>query len=173
MPGIDHVAVTVAEPVSSAAFDDAPFGAEIDAAHVIEGKTLVRRLALGGAVLGIRPRGGGVGPVARRPSVGAADIGLRCSEPVRGRLAWLAQRRIEVSAGPTPRETADCRASRSLFLAISPQSRSNGRSHTQDDDHDVLKIPRRPVSDRAMNDIRAAAHRSPPAGLRRRGQGRA
>jgi catechol 2,3-dioxygenase-like lactoylglutathione lyase family enzyme len=114
--GIDHVAITVADLEASAAFYDDVFGAETVAEHAMDGKTLVRQLAIGGAVLSIHQQGNGVDLVAGRPVVGAGDICFRCSGEMSGVLELLRRKNIKVLEGPTPRQTADRQASHSVFF---------------------------------------------------------
>jgi catechol 2,3-dioxygenase-like lactoylglutathione lyase family enzyme len=114
--GIDHVAVTVSNLAASVNFYDDLFGAEVVAEHVVDGKTLVRQLAIGGAVLSIHQEGNGVSLVAKHPTVGAGDICLRCSGPMSDVLELLRRKNIGVLEGPTPRRTADRQASHSVFF---------------------------------------------------------
>lgn len=109
--GIDHVAITVVDLAASTAFYDELVGTETVAEYVVDGKTLVRQLAMGGAVLSIHQEGNGFDLVARRPTVGAGDICLRSGGPMSGLLDLLKRKNIDVIEGPTPRRTADRQSS--------------------------------------------------------------
>jgi catechol 2,3-dioxygenase-like lactoylglutathione lyase family enzyme len=114
--GIDHVAITVTDLATSCAFYDNLFGSEIVAEHAVEGDVLVHQLAIGGAVLSIHQLGNGVDLVAKRPTVGAADICLRWSGPIGEVLALLKEKNIDILEGPVARTTADRLASQSVFF---------------------------------------------------------
>jgi hypothetical protein len=66
--------VTLRRP---AAFYDRLFGVRVHLDYAPDGKSLVRQIAMGGALLSIHQAGNGLELAARRPTVGGADICLR------------------------------------------------------------------------------------------------
>ena len=113
---IDHVAITADDLVATYTFYNELFGAEVVAEHVVEGKLLVRQIALGGAVLSIHQRGNNVKLVAKRPTPGAADICFRWAGTIGEALELLKSKHIAVLEGPTPRRTADLTPGESIFF---------------------------------------------------------
>jgi catechol 2,3-dioxygenase-like lactoylglutathione lyase family enzyme len=75
--GIDHVAFAARDLEATCAFYDRLFGARIHLDYAPAGKSLVSQIALGGALLSIHQADNGLDLVARRPTVGGADICLR------------------------------------------------------------------------------------------------
>jgi catechol 2,3-dioxygenase-like lactoylglutathione lyase family enzyme len=114
--GIDHVAMTVNDLQATCVFYDDLFGAEVVAEHVIDGKVLVRQLALGGAVLSVHQCGNGVALVAKCPTVGAADLCFRWSGSMAELLERLQRKGIAIIDGPSARTTADRLPSHSIFF---------------------------------------------------------
>lgn len=114
--GIDHVAITVSDMEASCAFYRDLLGARPVNEYAPDGKVLVRQIAMGGAQFSIYQAGNGVSLVARRPTIGAADICLRWGGDIEGAVALLHERGIEVIEGPTPRRAADGSPSRSVFF---------------------------------------------------------
>jgi catechol 2,3-dioxygenase-like lactoylglutathione lyase family enzyme len=114
--GIDHVAITVADLEATCAFYTNLFGADVVAEYAPGGQTLVRQLAIGGAVLSVHQRGNGVGLVAKRPTAGAADICLRWKGPIDDAVQLLESNDLAVLAGPTARTTADRKPGHSVFF---------------------------------------------------------
>ncbi|WP_306717059.1 VOC family protein [Burkholderia dolosa] len=114
--GIDHVAITVTDLAASCAFYDALFGTEVVAEHVVNGRVLVRQLAIGGAVVSVHQAGNGVDLVAARPTVGAADICLRWTGTVCDLVGLLDAKNVDILEGPVPRMTADRRPGQSVFF---------------------------------------------------------
>jgi hypothetical protein len=90
------------------------FGAQHVAEYAPNGKVAVRQIALGGAVLSVHQAGNGLDLVARRPTVGAADVCLRWSGSIESAASLLHERGIEIIEGPTPRRTAACQASQCI-----------------------------------------------------------
>jgi catechol 2,3-dioxygenase-like lactoylglutathione lyase family enzyme len=82
--GIDHVAVTAHDLEATCAFHERLFGARTRLDYAPDGKSLVRNIALGGALLSIHQAGNGLELVARQPTVGGADICLRWSGTIEG-----------------------------------------------------------------------------------------
>lgn len=114
--GIDHVAITVEDLEATCSFFDRLFGAKTHVEYVSDGKPLVRQIALGGAVLSIHQAGNGVKLVAKRPTVGAADICLRWQGGIGSAVALLREHGITIVEGPAPRKTADGLPSQSVYF---------------------------------------------------------
>ncbi len=113
---IDHVAFAAADLEATCAFYDRLFGARTHLDHAPNGKSLVRQIALGGALLSIHQAGNGHQLVARQPTVGGADICLRWSGTVDSAAELLRQHAIPIVAGPAKRQTADGRAAQSIYF---------------------------------------------------------
>jgi len=105
--GIDHVAFAARDLEETCAFDDRLFGARTHFDYRPDGKSLVRQIAIGGALLSIHQAGNGLDLVARHPAVGGADICLRWSGSIETAVALLSGHGIAVVDGPSPRRTAD------------------------------------------------------------------
>jgi catechol 2,3-dioxygenase-like lactoylglutathione lyase family enzyme len=104
--GIDHIAFAAADLETTCAFYDKLFGARTHLDYAPNGKTLVRQIALGGALLSIHQAGNGLELVARQPTVGGADICLRWSGDIESAADLLREHGIPVIDGPSPRRTA-------------------------------------------------------------------
>jgi catechol 2,3-dioxygenase-like lactoylglutathione lyase family enzyme len=114
--GIDHIAFVARDLEATCAFYDQLFGARVHLDYAPEGKSLVRQIALGGALLSIHQAGNGLDLVAKHPTVGGADICLRWSGSVDSAAELLHQHEIPIVDGPSPRRTADGLASRSVYF---------------------------------------------------------
>jgi catechol 2,3-dioxygenase-like lactoylglutathione lyase family enzyme len=114
--GIDHVAITVADVDASCAFYRDLFDAQTVVEYAPSGKVLVRQIALGGAVLSVHQSGNGIALVAKRPTVGAADICFRWDGSIGSAVSLLREHGIEIVEGPTPRRTADRLPSQSVYF---------------------------------------------------------
>jgi catechol 2,3-dioxygenase-like lactoylglutathione lyase family enzyme len=114
--GIDHVAIAAADLEASCHFYRTLFGARQLAECEPNGKVAVRQIALGGAVLSVHQAGNGLDLVARRPTVGAADICQRWSGSIESAASLLHECGIEIIEGPTPRRTADGLPSQSVYF---------------------------------------------------------
>jgi catechol 2,3-dioxygenase-like lactoylglutathione lyase family enzyme len=77
--GIDQVAFGAADLEATCAFYDRLFGARTHLDYAPNGRSLVRQIAVGGALLSIHHAGNGLELVARHPTVGGADLCLRRS----------------------------------------------------------------------------------------------
>jgi catechol 2,3-dioxygenase-like lactoylglutathione lyase family enzyme len=77
--GVDHVVFAAADLRATCAFYDRLFGARTHLDYAPDGRSLVRQIALGGALLSVHQEGNGLELVARRPTVGGADLCLRWS----------------------------------------------------------------------------------------------
>jgi catechol 2,3-dioxygenase-like lactoylglutathione lyase family enzyme len=105
--GIDHIAFAAADLEATCAFYDRLFGARTHRDYAPEGKSLVRQIALGGALLSIHQAGNGLALVARQPTVGGADICLRWAGTIESAMELLRTHGIAVIEGPSRRRTAD------------------------------------------------------------------
>jgi catechol 2,3-dioxygenase-like lactoylglutathione lyase family enzyme len=114
--GIDHVAFAARDLEATCAFYDRLFGARTHFDYAPEGKSLVRQITLGGALLSIHQAGNGLDLVAKHPTVGGADICLRWSGSVDSAAELLRQHGISVVDGPSPRRTVDGLASHSVYF---------------------------------------------------------
>ena len=111
--GFDHVAVTVADMETTCRWYGELFGAQPVEEHAVAGRVLVRQIAIGGALLSVHQSGNGVELVAKRPTVGAADICLRWDGAIESAVALLREHGIEIIEGPTPvAQPTACQAAR-------------------------------------------------------------
>lgn len=114
--GIDHIAFAAHDLEATCAFYDRLFGARTHLDHAPEGKSLVRQIALGGALLSIHQAGNGLELVARHPTVGGADICLRWSGSIESAADLLREHAITIIDGPSRRRTADGLAAHSVYF---------------------------------------------------------
>ncbi len=114
--GIDHVAFAAADLEATCAFYDRLFGARTHLDYAPNGKSLVRQIALGGALLSIHQAGNGHQLVARQPTVGGADICLRWSGSVESAADLLRAHQITIIDGPSRRRTADGLPALSIYF---------------------------------------------------------
>jgi catechol 2,3-dioxygenase-like lactoylglutathione lyase family enzyme len=114
--GIDHIAFAAADLEATCAFYDRLFGARTHLDYAPDGKSLVRQIALGGALLSIHQAGNGHTLVARHPTVGSADICLRWAGTVETAMELLRTHGIAIIDGPSRRRTADGLASLSVYF---------------------------------------------------------
>ena len=105
--GIDHVAFAAQDLEATCAFYDKLFGARTHLNYAPDGKSQVRQIALGGALLSVHQVGNGHKLVARQPTVGGADICLRWSGTIESAIDLLRGHDITVIGGPSQRRTAD------------------------------------------------------------------
>jgi catechol 2,3-dioxygenase-like lactoylglutathione lyase family enzyme len=114
--GIDHVAFAAHDLEATCAFYDRLFGARTHLDHAPDGKSLVRQIALGGALLSIHQAGNGLELVARQPTVGGADICLRWSGTIESAMDLLRAHEVTIVDGPSRRRTADGLRSLSIYF---------------------------------------------------------
>jgi catechol 2,3-dioxygenase-like lactoylglutathione lyase family enzyme len=114
--GIDHVAITVENLEVACAFYERLFGASTVFEYAPADQVLVRQIAIGSTVLSIHQAGNGVELVAKRPTIGAADICWRWAGSIETAQALLAKHGIEVIEGPAPRHTANRLSSYSVYF---------------------------------------------------------
>jgi catechol 2,3-dioxygenase-like lactoylglutathione lyase family enzyme len=105
--GIDHVAFAAHDLEATCAFYDRLFGARTHLDYAPEGRSLVRQIALGGALLSIHHAGNGLDLVATQPTVGGADICLRWSGTSETAVELVRRHGIAIVDGPSRRRTAD------------------------------------------------------------------
>lgn len=114
--GIDHIAITVNDLEAACGFYERLFAAETRVNYAPQGKTLVRQIALGGALLSVHQAGNGIELVAERPTIGSADICFRWDGSIASAVALLNEHGVEIIEGPVPRRTADGLPSRSVYF---------------------------------------------------------
>ena len=114
--GIDHVAFAASDLEATCTFYDRLFGARTHLDYAPAGTSLVRQIALGGALLSIHQAGNGLGLVARQPTVGGADICLRWSGGIESAVDLLRKHRIPIVDGPSQRRTADGLPALSIYF---------------------------------------------------------
>jgi catechol 2,3-dioxygenase-like lactoylglutathione lyase family enzyme len=114
--GFDHVAITVADMEATCRWYAALFGARPVNDFMDGGRVLVRQIAFGGALLSVHPSGNGLDLVARRPTVGAADICFRWEGTIESAVVLLREHGVDIVEGPTPRRTADGLPSQSVYF---------------------------------------------------------
>ena len=114
--GIDHVAFAARDLEETCAFYDKLFGARTHLDYAPDGKSLVRQIALGGALLSIHQAGNGLELVARQPMVGGADICLRWSGDIGSAADLLRTHGVPIIDGPSRRRTADGLRSLSIYF---------------------------------------------------------
>jgi len=114
--GIDHIAFAAQDLEATCAFYDRLFGARTHLDYAPDGKSLVRQIVLGGALLSIHQAGNGLELVARQPTVGGADICLRWSGSIESAVDLLSAHEIPLVDGPSRRRTADGLPALSIYF---------------------------------------------------------
>jgi catechol 2,3-dioxygenase-like lactoylglutathione lyase family enzyme len=114
--GIDHVAFAARDLEATCAFYDRLFGARTHLDYAPEGASLVRQIALGGALLSIHQAGNGLDLVAMRPTVGSADICFRWAGTIASAAELLHRHGIAIVDGPSRRRTADGLPALSIYF---------------------------------------------------------
>jgi catechol 2,3-dioxygenase-like lactoylglutathione lyase family enzyme len=114
--GIDHVAFAAADLEATCVFYDRLFGARTHLDYAPDGRSLVRQIALGSALLSIHQEGNGLELVARRPTVGGADLCLRWSGSIDSAADLLRAHGIQIIDGPSRRRTADGLPALSIYF---------------------------------------------------------
>jgi len=114
--GIDHIAITVSDLEAACRFYDRLFGAQTQVNYAPQGKPLVRQIALGGALLSVHQAGNGIELVARKPTIGSADICFRWDGGIASAVALLNEHGVEIIEGPVPRHTAGGLPSQSVYF---------------------------------------------------------
>jgi catechol 2,3-dioxygenase-like lactoylglutathione lyase family enzyme len=114
--GIDHVAFPATDLEATCAFYDRLFGARTHLDYAPDGKSLVRQIALGDALLSIHQAGNGLELVARHPTTGGADICLRWSGSIDSAAEHLRAHGVSIIEGPSRRHTADGQPALSIYF---------------------------------------------------------
>ena len=114
--GIDHIAITVSDLEATCRFYDKLVAGETRVNYAPQGRPLVRQIALGGALLSVHQAGNGIELVARKPTIGSADICFRWDGGIASAVALLSERGVEIIEGPVPRHTADGSPSQSVYF---------------------------------------------------------
>jgi catechol 2,3-dioxygenase-like lactoylglutathione lyase family enzyme len=114
--GFDHVAITVADLDAACDFYVRTLDARVDADYQVEGRSIVRRVLLGGAMFNIHQRGNGVELVANKPTVGSVDLCFRWRGGVQSAIARLKKAGVEIIEGPAPRTSADGQEGLSVYF---------------------------------------------------------
>jgi catechol 2,3-dioxygenase-like lactoylglutathione lyase family enzyme len=114
--GYDHVAVTVADIDASVAFYERVLGARVEETHAIDGRVIVKRMAIGQALMNVHQQGNGVDLVARTPLPGSQDLCFRWQGTVEGAKRQLEESGVEVIEGPAPRTSSDGRPAQSVYF---------------------------------------------------------
>ena len=114
--GIDHIAFAAADLEATCAFYDRLFGVRTHLDYAPDGTSLVRQIALGGALLSIHQAGNGLALVARHPTVGGADICLRWSGHIETAMDLPRAHAIPIIDGPSRRCTADGLQALSIYF---------------------------------------------------------
>jgi catechol 2,3-dioxygenase-like lactoylglutathione lyase family enzyme len=114
--GFDHVAITVADLDVSCDFFVRTLDGRVDADYQVNGKSVVRRVVVGKAVLNIHQRGNGVSPVALHPQPGSADICFRWGGTIESAIARLREVGVVIEMGPVPRVSAEGNEAASVYF---------------------------------------------------------
>lgn len=114
--GYDHVAITVSDLDVSCRFYVDVLGARIDADYKANGRTIVRRVLIGKALINIHKQGNCVERVARFPTPGSADLCFRWQGGIESAVALLNGKGIEILEGPVPRIAADNTQGQSIYF---------------------------------------------------------
>ena len=114
--GIDHVAFAVRDLEATCAFYDRLFGARTHFDYAPEGKSLVRQIGLGEALLSIHQAGNGLELVARHPAVGGADTCLRWTGSIESAAELLRGHGVQIVDGSSRRRTADGLPAHSVYF---------------------------------------------------------
>jgi hypothetical protein len=119
--GIDHLAFAAADLEATCAFYDRLFGVRTHLDYAPEGRSLVRHIAVGGALLSIHQAGNGLELVARYPTVGGPDFCLRWSGGIESAADLLRENGSRSSrvrrAGAPPTECRRCRSTSAIRMA--------------------------------------------------------
>ena len=114
--GIDHVAITVADLDATCRFYAHVLDARIEESYEIGGRLVVRRVAIGKAILNIHQQGNGVDLVARQPLPGSTDICFRWDGTIEEARQRLESRDVAIIEGPVERISADAKPASSVYF---------------------------------------------------------
>jgi catechol 2,3-dioxygenase-like lactoylglutathione lyase family enzyme len=113
---IDHVAITVADVLATAAFYDRLFGAEVLKDHHMDGRRIIQVLRIGGVQLSVHQLGNGLDLVAARPTPGSVDICFRFAGPIGSAVRLLREHGVEIVDGPSPRTDNQGNPAQSVYF---------------------------------------------------------
>jgi len=114
--GFDHVAITVADIDASILFYETVLGAEVEETYEVDGKVIVKRVAIGGAMFNVHKQGNGVDLVARNPLPGSEDLCFRWGGTIDQAKQQLESNGVEIIEGPAPRVSSDGRPASSVYF---------------------------------------------------------
>ena len=114
--GIDHVAITVADLDATCRFYADTLDARVEETYEIDGRVIVKRVAIGQAILNVHQQGNGVDLVARQPLPGSTDICFRWGGDIAAAKQLLESRGVEIIEGPAPRVSADGKPASSVYF---------------------------------------------------------
>ena len=114
--GIDHVAITVADLDATCDFYARVLDAKVEESYEVDGRLIVRRVALGRAILNVHQQGNGVDLVARHPLPGSADICFRWDGTIEAAQRLLESRGVAIVEGPARRISAAGEPASSVYF---------------------------------------------------------
>lgn len=114
--GFDHVAITVADLDATCRFYGDALDAAVEEAYTVDGKVVVKRVRIGGAVFNIHQQHNGIELVPRRPTPGSADVCLRWQGSIEAAKNHLESRNVAIIEGPVPRTTSSGTAGSSVYF---------------------------------------------------------
>jgi catechol 2,3-dioxygenase-like lactoylglutathione lyase family enzyme len=114
--GFDHVSITVSNLDVTCRFYERVLDARIEADYKVDGRTIVRRVVIGRAVLNVHQCGNGVELVARAPTPGSADLCFRWARGIDEAVARLAAVDVAIREGPVPRLSSDSQQGQSVYF---------------------------------------------------------
>lgn len=115
--GLDHVALTCADPEATLTFYKRVLGAESHYEDLWRaGQIPVVILQLGCSRLSIHAADAPAEPHARVPAPGSEDMCFRFDGPIAQAQALLAEHDVEIVLGPEPRPAADGEMGQSLYF---------------------------------------------------------
>ena len=115
--GLDHLAITVADVVTTLRFYEDVLGAEaLYEQEYLRGDIPVALLQVGQSRLSVHPAAKPAEPHADAPTAGSADVCFRFDGPIADAQALLASKGVEVIVGPAPRPAADGQLGQSVYF---------------------------------------------------------
>jgi len=114
--GFDHIAFPVSDLAKATEFYDRLFGAQLRSEYRVDDEVLIRRIAIGKAVLSLHRSGNGIALVAKSAAIGCADFCLSWDGTIEEAAALLRERDVEVVHGPLALRTAAGRPAHSIYF---------------------------------------------------------
>lgn len=115
--GVDHIAITAADPERTLAFYRDVLGAQVLYEEEWRaGRIPVVILQLGASRINVHPAEAPVAPHAARPTPGSVDLCFRWDAPLEEAIAVLGRHGIAIEDGPVPRPAADAQWGRSVYF---------------------------------------------------------